>query len=80
MMDLNSQELANTAWAFAMVCHKNERLFTALASAAHWRMTDLNSQDLANTAWAFAMMGHKDEWLWALYFFFPNSIFSSPNS
>ena len=32
MRDFNSQELANTAWAFATVGHKKERLFTALAA------------------------------------------------
>ena len=31
MRDFNSQDLANTAWAFATVGHKEERLFTALA-------------------------------------------------
>ena len=31
MRDFNSLALANTAWAFATVGHKEERLFTALA-------------------------------------------------
>ena len=36
MMDFNSQELANTAWAIATVGHKDEQLFpvTLLAAAA----------------------------------------------
>ena len=59
MGDFNSQELANTAWAFATASHKDEGLFTALAVAAEQRMWDFNSQDLANTA--FARVSHKDE-------------------
>ena len=55
------QNLANTAWAFATVGHKDERLFSTLAAAAERRMRDFNSQELANTAWAFATVGHKDE-------------------
>ena len=34
MQDFNSQDLANTAWAFATVGHKEERLFAALAVSA----------------------------------------------
>ena len=52
LRDFNSQDLANTAWAFATVGHKEERLFTALEVAAEQRMRDFKSQDLANTAWA----------------------------
>ncbi len=63
MRDFDSQNLANTAWSFATVGHKEARLFTALAAAAERRMRDFNSQALANTAWAFAVMGHSDEQL-----------------
>ena len=59
MRDFNSQDLANTAWAFATVGHKDERLFSMLAAAAERRMRDFNSQVLANTAWAFAKVDHK---------------------
>ena len=48
--DFNSQDLANTAWAFATVGHKEDQLFTALAAAAEQRMRDFNMQDLVNTA------------------------------
>ena len=34
----------------AVVGHKDEALFTALAAAAERRMRGFNSQDLANTA------------------------------
>ena len=50
MRDFNSQEFANTAWAFATVGHKDERLFSMLAAAAVQRMRDFISQELANTA------------------------------
>ena len=40
MMDFNSQNLANTAWAFATVGHKDERLFSTLAAAAERRTMD----------------------------------------
>ena len=57
MMDFNSQHLANAAWAFATVGHKDECLFSTLAAAAERRMMDLNSQNLANTARAFTTAG-----------------------
>ena len=60
MIDLNSQALANTAWAFATVGQKAEWLFTALAPAAERCMMDLNSQELVNIAWAFATVDQKD--------------------
>ena len=69
MRDFNSQGLANTAWAFATVDHKEERLFAALAAAAEWRMKDFNLQELANIAWAFATAVRVDETLcmaWAI--------------
>ena len=48
--DFNSQELANTTWAFAMVGHKDERLFSTLAAAAEQSVRDFHSQELANAA------------------------------
>merc|ERR1719161_1445893 len=63
MSDFKLQELANTAWAFAKVGHKDERLFSTLAAAAEQRMRDFNSQDLANTAWAFAVANFFSELL-----------------
>ena len=52
--EFNSQELANTTWAFATVKHREDKLFTALARTAERRMSDFNAQGLANTAWACA--------------------------
>ncbi|MEC7216227.1 MAG: hypothetical protein VXW26_17590, partial [SAR324 cluster bacterium] len=57
MRDFNSQDLANTAWAFATVGCEDELLFSTLAAAADQRMRDFNSQELANTAWAFTTVG-----------------------
>ena len=50
MRDFNSQALANTAWAFATVGHKDERLFSTLAAAAKQRKMGFNPQELASTA------------------------------
>ena len=63
MRNFNSQNLANTAWAFAMVDHMHERLFTAFVTAVKWHIRDFNSQEHAITAWAFATAGHRDEQL-----------------
>jgi len=59
--ELNAQNLANTAWAFATVSRPEERLFTALAIAAERRVNELNAQELANMASAFPTLGHSDE-------------------
>ena len=68
MRDSTSQDQANTAWAFATVGHKEERLFTALAAAAaEQRMRDFNSQGLVNTEWAFATVGRKEEQLFTAF-------------
>ena len=53
--DFNSQELANTAWAFATVGQSDALLSTALARAAERRVGDFNAQELANTVWALAL-------------------------
>ena len=50
LSEFNPQELANTAWAFATVNHRDEKLFAALASAAERQLSDFNVQELANTA------------------------------
>ena len=53
MSEFSSQNLANTAWAFA-------ELFTALARAAEPRIGNFKAQELANTAWAFPTTGQSD--------------------
>ena len=54
--EFKPQELANTAWAFAMVAQQDTQLVRVLARTAEWRLEDFNTQNLANTAWAFAMV------------------------
>ena len=53
---MNSQNLANMAWSFAMLNRPDEKLFMAVARAAERLMSDFNVQILANMAWAFAML------------------------
>ena len=50
LSDFNPQEVANTAWAFATVNYRDEKLFAALARAAERRLTHFNPQEVANTA------------------------------
>ena len=50
MRDFNSQALANTAWVFATLGRKEERLFVAVAAAAERGMRDFKPQELTNTA------------------------------
>ena len=57
MGELNSQELANTAWAFARACQKDASLLAALATAVQQGMGNFIPKELANTAWAFATAG-----------------------
>ena len=52
--EFNSQNVANTAWAFATGNYREEKPFSALARAAERRVSEFNAQDLANMAWAFA--------------------------
>merc|ERR1712216_694874 len=57
----NSQNLANTVWAFATAGHVSPELFDAIAGVAKHRLRDFNSQELANTVWAFAVFDiHKE--------------------
>ena len=60
MGDFNAQELANTAWGFAMADQSDAPLFAALAKAIEQRVGDFNAQELANTAWAVATAGQPD--------------------
>ena len=60
MGNCNLQELANTAWAFAMLRQGDLQLFTALAREAERRMGDFLPQGLSNTAWVFATLGQPD--------------------
>ena len=63
----NSQDFANTAWAFATVGQQDEQLFKALARMAERRLDKFSAQELANTAWAFAAVGQQDEQLFKAF-------------
>ena len=65
MSDFNPQEVANTAWAFATVNYRDEKLFAALARAAERRLSEFKPQNVANTAWASATVNYRDEKLFA---------------
>ena len=54
LSEFNPQNVANTAWAFATVNYRDDKLFAALAVAAERRLSEFNPQNVANTAWAFA--------------------------
>ena len=60
-----AQELANAAWAFAMLRQKNEVMFAALIVVLEQRMKECTAQDISNTAWAFATLGQKSVPLFA---------------
>ena len=53
----NEQDLSNTAWAFAIVCHASPELLDAISAEALRRgLGDFNGKDLSNMAWAFAVL------------------------
>ena len=58
--DLNMQNLANTAWAFAATKQSDAQLFAALAVAAQHLMCDFNALELANIAWAITIVSWSD--------------------
>ena len=66
LSEFKTQELANTAWAFATVNRPDEKLFTALARAAVQRVSGFKLQELANMAWAFATVKRPDEKLFTV--------------
>ena len=54
MHEFNAQEVANTAWSFAILGQSGALLSAALARAAERRTHEFNAQGLANAVWAFA--------------------------
>ncbi len=50
LSDFIVQNLANTAWAFAIASQSDAQLFAALARTAEPRLGDFNVQELANAA------------------------------
>ena len=67
MGELSSQELANTAWAFATAGQEDASLFAASATAAQQRMSNFSPQGLCSTAWAFATAGQMDASLFTAF-------------
>ena len=51
----NAQDLANTAWALAMIGQHDAQIFIAVARTAERHLGEFHAAELANTAWAFAM-------------------------
>ena len=82
MSEFNAQDVANTAWAFAMINRPGEKLFTVLAKAAKQRVSEFDAQGLANTAWALATVKLPDyfrkrseaspEYFWNISRLFPD--------
>lgn len=55
----NPQNLANTAWAFAKLFHReNDELFTRISQLAEEQIEDFSVQNLSNITWAFAKVRH----------------------
>ncbi len=66
MSEFQPQDLANTAWAFATVNHRDEKIFITLARAAERHVSEFKAQEHAITAWAFATLTHQDEKLFTI--------------
>ena len=66
MGEFKAQGLANTAWAFATLELREERLFTTLAKAAGWRECEFNAQEFTIIAWAFAKVKQLNEKLFTV--------------
>ena len=54
LSDSNPQAVANTAWAFATVNYRDEKLFAALARAAERRLSDCSPCFIQTALWAFS--------------------------
>merc|ERR1712146_852001 len=54
------QELANMAWAFAMISFEDKPLITAISQCSHDRLDECSIQHLANLVWAFATLSVND--------------------
>ena len=65
MKDFNTQDVSNTAWAFAKAGQKKEPLFVALATCVRRRIDNFNQQGLSKIAWAFSSACHEDRSLHA---------------
>merc|ERR1712232_1446527 len=51
--EFDTEDLANTAWAYAKAGQFDAPMFSALAVVAQRRASEFNTQDFASIAWAF---------------------------
>ena len=58
LSDFNPQDVANTAWAFATVNYRDEKLFAALAIAAERRLSGFSLPSIQMALWAFSQREH----------------------
>lgn len=58
----NSQDVANTAWSFAVFGIKDDEVFKALGKKFQELNSEFDSQDVSNIVWSFAKLGmvHED--------------------
>ena len=58
--EFNSQDIANTLWAFATMGRKpGDRMMGQLEVRTEAISGEFNSQNIANTLWEFVTMGRK---------------------
>jgi len=50
------QDLANTAWAFAVFCIHNGPLLASISAESLPKISEFNPQNLANIAWSFDVL------------------------
>ena len=63
LSEFNAQGLANTAWAFATVSHRDEKMLTVFARAVEWRVGEVNLQGVEMTLWALSWFEtFRDAW------------------
>ena len=58
LSEFKGQDLANTAWAFATVNHRDEKLFTVLAITAERPLSDVNVYAIQIALWASSQHEH----------------------
>merc|ERR1719277_894875 len=63
--ELNRQELAMTAWAFATLGIRSQPLFTAISAQSIPRLSSFGTLEVSNLAWAFSRLAERDTTLMA---------------
>jgi len=57
--DFNTQNISNTAWAFATLGMLHEPFMASISAQALPPLSETEAQDLANTSWAFSVLDFK---------------------